>query len=284
MSSWNPSRHPARKQFDKDDFIFMTTEAGFCSQFNNYLYSIILAKKFKKKLLLFDKVSPVSLSYNLIKNTFFLPPTVESIDVLPPNTKSTQLSYYKKIMNVMTHETEESIRREAQATFRLCPEMAERVNKEIIKYRFPAFDLGIHIRSGDKITTKEMLPIPMTQYIAEITNYKAKINKHVLNVFVMTDNITLLNLLKSSVDASINIYSVEFKSPCINGHLQGEFNLHPRDVKEEAYIQILAELTIMQRIPALLCTLSSNIGRFLYITCITTANFKSLDIPRYAPV
>ena len=129
-----------------------------------------------------------------------------------------------------------------------------------------------------------MLPIPMTQYIAEITNYKAKINKHVLNVFVMTDNISLLNLLKTSIGPSINIYSIEFKSPCTNGHLQGEFNLHSRDVKEAAYIQILAELTIMQRIPAILCTLSSNIGRFLYITCLSTTNFKSLDIPRYAPV
>ena len=126
--------------------------------------------------------------------------------------------------------------------------------------------------------------IPLTQYLKEIRNRKAALKKEVLNVFVMTDNQDLLNKLKGELDPSIHIFSLVSASPCMNGHDQGTFNLSSKEVKEEAYIQFLTELTIMQKIPALVCSLSSNVGRFLYTTCDSINNFKSLDTPRYTPI
>jgi len=278
MSSWS-SASPARKRFGDDDLIFIGTEAGFCSQFNNYLYSVVLAKKEKKTLFLFDKISPISLSYPILQNTFIMPPEVKPLTIIPPNAESVQRTHSKKIRHLLSYSSEEELRNTARSIFRFTPSMAEIVEKEIAKYSFPKFDVGVHIRSGDKITAGEMAAIPIERYIRELQNYKS--GKPVVNVFVMTDNPSLLDGLRT--DSGLQIYSLEHKSPCSGAHVQSEFNRSPRKTKEEAYIQFITELSILQKVPGVICTLSSNIGRFLYITREDVSKFKSLDVPVYTP-
>ena len=269
MSSW--VIQAPRKRLETDAIVFVETEAGFCSQFNSYLYHVIVAKKEKQKLYLFGQDS--TLGYSFLQRSFLLPSTVEPISILPENVKSRA----KQILAALSNMTPEQIRAEAVQLFRLSHELSQKIATERAKYGFPAFDVGVHIRSGDKITAGEMAAIPIQKYAAEIKKYAPK------SVFVMTDNPGMLQALKGLLGSSIELFSLDYKSPCGGAHIQGEFNLAPRAVKEEAYIQFMTELNIMQDIPQIICTLSSNIGRFLYTTCKDVSQFKSLDVPFYAP-
>lgn len=263
MSSWL-AQAPKKRQ---DPIVFSTSEAGFCSQFNDYLYHFILAKKKAQKLFLVDQ------RRYPFYNSFLLPPNVELASTPPLNVSS----YAKQILATLSTMTNEQIRAEAAELFRLSPAFAQQIAAERAKYAF-SFDVGVHIRSGDKITTGEMRAIPIEAYAAEIRKSSPK------RVFVMTDNPGLRETLKGLLGAGVEVFSLEFKSPCATAHDQGTFNLAPKAEKQEAYLQFMTELNIMQEIPRIVCTLSSNVGRYLYVTAKDVGGFKSLDVPAYAPV
>ena len=267
MSSW--VRQEPRKRLAQDAILFIATEAGFCSQFNNYLYHFILSKKKKQKLYLFD-----ARRYPFLHDSFLLPPNVELIPTLP----AAITSHAKQILGTLSNMTNEQIRAEAAELFRLSPALSEQIAAERAKYAFATFDVGVHIRSGDKITTGEMQTIPIEMYAAEIRKYSPK------RVFVMSDNPGLRETLKELLGSSVELFSLEFKSPCTGAHEQGTFNMAPKAKKEEAYVQFMTELNIMQEIPRIVCTLSSNVGRYLYVTAKDVSGLKSLDVPAYAPV
>jgi len=269
MSSWGIQA--PRKRVGTDTLVFVATEAGFCSQFNSYLFHVILAKKEKQKLYLVDQYS--ALRYSFLQRSFLLPSIVEPIPIVPVKVQSRA----KQIMAALSTMTHEQIRAEAAQLFRLSPELSQQIAVERAKYAFPTFDLGVHIRSGDKITTGEMGAISLERYAAEIRSSAPH------SVFVMTDTPSLREGLKVILEPKIQVYGLEFKSPC-STHVQGEFNLAPRAVKEDAYVQFMTELNIMQEIPVIVCTLSSNVGRYLYVTAKDIRRFKSLDVPVYSPV
>jgi hypothetical protein len=269
MSSWGIQA--PRKRIGTDALVFVATEAGFCSQFNNYLFHVILAKKQKQKLYLVDQYS--ALRYSFLQRSFLLPSIVEPLSILPVKVQSSA----KQILAVLSNMSHEQIRAEAAQLFRLSPELSQQIAAERANYAFPSFDVGVHIRSGDKITTGEMRTIPLEKYAAEIRSFAPK------SVFVMTDTPGLRDTLKSILEPKIQVYGLEFKSPC-STHIQGEFNLAARGVKEAAYVQFMTELNIMQEIPAIVCTLSSNVGRYLYVTRKSVSGLKSLDVPVYTPV
>jgi hypothetical protein len=269
MSSWGAQA--PRKRLGNDAIVFVATEAGFCSQFNNYLHHVILAKKEKQKLFLIDKYSALKDSF--LQRSFVLPSIVEPVPTVPANVKS----YAKQILGILSNMTPQQIRAEAAALFRLSPKLSQDIAAERAKYVFPSFDVGVHIRSGDKVTTGEMRLIPIEKYAAEIRRHAPK------SVFVMTDTLNLREELKAILEPNIGVYGLDFKSPC-STHVQGEFNLAPKAVREEAYVQFMTELNIMQEIPRIVCTLSSNVGRYLYVTAKDVSGFKSLDGPVYTPV
>ena len=64
-------------------------------------------------------------------------------------------------------------------------------------------------------------------------------------------------------------------------HLQSIFNEKSPSEKESEFYRFMAELSIMQTIPALLVTYSSNVGRYLYLTSPSTTRIKSLDLPKW---
>jgi len=271
MSSWNsiPS-----KKYDNKHLVYSTTQVGFASNFNNFLYTYLHAKKVKKPLYVYDKDNPISSNYSILKETFVKPSNIVYIDQ-PLNHKNNISTSMIRALTATIQNTR--LQQEAANLFRLTPEMTSHIQTELSNYSFPKFDIGVHIRSGDKITTGEMEKIPIDAYINAIK--KSSIDT---NVFVMTDNMELLESLKNGVDKSIHIYSINQTSPCASGHNQDIFNLSTKEIKLKAYIQFMTELHIMQQIPNIICTFSSNIGRYLYLTSPTT-KFISLDIKTFLP-
>jgi hypothetical protein len=128
-----------------------------------------------------------------------------------------------------------------------------------------------------------MKAIPLQSYVEAIRSFQSKIAKPTINIFVMTDNYEMLERLKA-IDISWSIATLPSNAFYAKGHVQGDFNLLPRKTKEDMYYSFLTELSIMKKIPYIICTFSSNIGRFLYLTCDFVDNIKSLDLPVYTPL
>ena len=270
MSSWNKPIYKVKS--NKDVLQYTTQQAGFTSIFNNFLYTYLHAKKLKQPLYVYDKNNPISLNYHILKESFIQPSNIIYIDQPFNQTNTISQSMIRALTGTIQNAT---LQEEAAHLFRLTPEMTTCIQSELSTYSFPTFDIGVHIRSGDKITTGEMRAIPINSYIKEINAIKSK---DTTNVFVMTDNIILLEALKKGVSQDIHIYSMNQNSPCASGHNQGIFNLSIKEVKLKAYIQFMTELYTMQKIPNIICTFSSNIGRYLYLTSPSITKFTSLDI------
>jgi len=137
--------------------------------------------------------------------------------------------------------------------------------------------LGIHIRAGDKITTREMNPISIDRYVSAAKKYQADSGLDELEIFLMTDTIPLREAFLKKADRSWKIFYLPTPLPQPEGHVQASFNASPRRMKIAAYNFFMAELMIMQSIPDILCTLSSNVGRFLYYTVEHEDGIMSLD-------
>ena len=135
------------------------------------------------------------------------------------------------------------------------------------------------MRAGDKITTGEMQAIPVHAYAEQIRKQCGMTSPR---IFVMTDNIDMLQGLKEIGDSSWSIVSYTLEHQ--RGHIQNEFNLAPSAQRKAAYIQFLAELQVMQEIPSLIVTYTSNIGRYLYLTVPTSTQITSLDMKVFAPI
>jgi hypothetical protein len=147
-------------------------------------------------------------------------------------------------------------------------------------------DVGLHIRSGDKITTGEMKTIGINEYVQALRKIQNNLKKKDLNIFVMTDNMSLYEELIARGDPSWSMTTLEETSVyTMKGHDQRVFNLLPEEKRVSLFYKFLTELHIMQRIPNLVLTFSSNVGRFLYLTSYAVQdeeNVISLDVPKWS--
>jgi hypothetical protein len=276
MTSWIKAvrKLPAKSK----EYSFQTTEAGFCSQFNNFFYSYLYTNSLGKKLVVCDNPSPLGVNVHFLKTTFQDISGVEYIDLVNPTNilldKRLNLTY-----NFLSNKTNTELRAAAKEFFKFKPAVLDEIKKRNNIPPIMQFDLGVHIRSGDMITTGVMKAIPLKAYIDAIQAFQKQSAKLKLNIFLMTDNYEMFEQLKAKGDKSWSFTTLPSAKFYAKGHIQGDFNLLPRKTKEDMYYNFLTELTIMKKIPSIICTFSSNVGRFLYLTCDSADKIKSLDTP-----
>jgi len=169
--------------------------------------------------------------------------------------------------------SDDEICSQAKSVFKWSNRVKEKIDATLSEIQFPIFDLGIHIRTGDKITSGEMTSIPLEKYLEEI-----KVTIPFGSVYVMTDSSLVVPKLKALTNQYV-FHSLPSSIESEKGHDQAEFNQRPVNDKMASYYHFLAEVHIMQRCPYIICTYSSNIGRFLYMTRETGVKIKSLDVP-----
>ena len=69
----------------------------------------------------------------------------------------------------------------------------------------------------------------------------------------------------------------------VNGQVQREFNAANSRTRMNAYMNFIAELVSIQRAEHIVCSFSSNVGRFLYLTAEDYTSVASVDIPKFIP-
>ena len=269
MSSWTISQVQHSKQ--KGNY-YQTTEAGFCSIFLNLFYTFLYAKQKKIKLLIFDKPNPIGVNYSFFKPILQL----NNKEAEYINNLSNTIFPIKRqdIIPNLTRYSDSILRNEAIQFFNWTDNFKEKIlSRKLFSIKF---DIGIHIRAGDKITTGEMKKISIDQYIEKARGISTTENP---NIFLMSDTYSLIQEFKEKAPSTWIIYS--FPSTILSSHIQYDFNRKSQDEKLDAFIQFMAELYTLKECKKIICTFSSNISRFLYLIH-HNCEYYSLDLPSFS--
>jgi hypothetical protein len=281
MTSWIQA--PPRKKVVEKSYFFQTNDSGFCSNFNQFLYAYVYTQSLSRTLEVYDMANAVSINFPLINNTFGDISGVVYKDSMSANATNlrrdnfTLRSYLERMENA-SKTSAESLRAVAQRIFQWNPSLITTIQEILSSANLPGeFDLGVHIRVGDKITTGEAKPIALDNYIRAVKSFQASSKKDTLAIFLMSDSLNVISEFKKKSDSSWKIYTLPPALPNPDGHVQNQFNISPSRVRLAAYNTFMAELLVMQSISNIVCTLSSNVGRFLYYTVEHAENILSLD-------
>jgi len=268
MSSWGQVAHQSRLKYT--DLFCKMSKSGYGTNFQKFFMCYLYARHLKQRLYLCDTSSNISQTYHLISDTF------QPLTGVTYTNKKGLTIFEDKVVELnkfLLTLSDDEICSQARTVFKWSNSVKEKIDARLSERQFPAFDLGIHIRTGDKITSGEMANIPLEKYLDEI---KATIPFG--SVYVMTDSSLVLPKLEALTN-NYTFYSLPSPIESEQGHDQTEFNKRSVNDKMALYYHFLTELHIMQRCPYIICTYSSNIGRFLYMTREPGVKIKSLDIP-----
>jgi len=267
MSSW--IQQPLTKGLPTDSLYCSTSTSGYGSNFFNFFICYLYARSQNKVLYLKDTKNNITDSFHLILDTF---QELPGINYTLKNGMTIQEMYPIELKKFCVALDEEFLKTEAKRIFKLQPAIQKKI--DVLKKGLTTFDLGIHIRRGDKITKKEMANIPLDYYLKQVSDFQIASGKKKLSIYLMTDSAAVIASFKKKADPSWSIVSI--LSPITNqdGHFQNQFNSYPIVMKMDAYIHFLTELQILQKCPTVFCTFSSNIGRYLYLT---GQDVRSLD-------
>jgi len=182
-----------------------------------------------------------------------------------------------KLQESITALPVESLRKHAADLFVWNNTLLQRITS-LNSRRFPAaFDVGVHIRAANRVGRQELASISIEKYLSAIKTLQKTSKKAKLDVFVMTDTASMLESLKKGADPSWTIY--HFPTNLINPemHVQARFNSAPFREKTPDYETFIAELAMIQKSRAIVCTMQSSVAKFLYLTMPDTTEFVSLD-------
>jgi hypothetical protein len=275
MTSWYQAERKKDKVSREQAYTFeLTNTEGFCAQFNNYLYSYLTAREKNRTLYVYDKNNAISSNFSLIDSTFLCPSTVKITDPSMLQFQKLNLGQTLPITRTMPLS---KIKAAASSLFDIKPEMLTECNNFLEKYSLPGrFDIGVHLKSGQTQT------VNINSYVDSLKQFQ-KINSiKEMSIFVMTDSYKLFESLKVKADVSWKLYTVD--GPEQTGYNHNEFRQLPLRQRRDAYTKFLSELLIMRNIRAIICTLSSNVGRWLYVNIHEDSYLKSMDIQTYSPI
>jgi hypothetical protein len=288
MTSWGGNRQYAQvKKVQESVPYFQTTEGGFCSNFNLLFSAYLTATRNSSILYIHDFPNSVGDSFPMLQSILRENSSIKYLKEVPANSqaldpKQIVVNPYIGGMNAQT------LKRLARDLFFYNSDTQEKIMTRIRSAgleRTP-FDVGVHIRSGDMITTGKMQAISIQSYVDALRSFSRRLGKGNLSIFVMTDNMQMYTELVKASPQTWNFTTLQNPSSYTSkGHDQNTFKaLSPKDRMEHFY-QFLTELHILQNTPNLVVTYSSNIGRFLYLTSRfqhTADSILSLDVPQWS--
>ena len=238
-----------------------------------YLYS----QHSNKIMYLNDTISTID-SFHLILDIF---KETKNVKYTSYKTLDIHDNNIKELVDYLSTLTEEYLCKQAAEIFKINNKTEMIIKDRISKSGIPDIDIGIHIRSGDKITAGEMKEIPLADYISAIKDMASNKGETV-NIYLMTDNTSIIDKLKEISEPNWIFHAMEPPIPFTEGHDQRIFNSKLNADKIMALYHFLAEIYILQRCPNIICTYSSNIGRFLHLTREPNTAIKSVDVPHFS--
>lgn len=279
MTSWirGTLRSKPKEEVARPFFVSLGQEE-FCAHFNTLFYSYAYAKSMSKELVIYDRSTGISPSYALLEETFASLPglTYSSemramVTVLRPKDGS-------KFFPFLSGFTTQTLRTEAHNTLIWKPAMVEKFRDVSLQNSLPEnFDVGVHIRFQKRFDT---VRVPTVQSYVDAV--KGGAIKDDLTVFVMAEEPSQIDEFKRLAPTTWIIHTVYPSSNLVRGSSIATFGRQSAANRTTAYVEYLTELYCMQNSSKLICNLSNDVGRFLFLTASAT-NFRSMDTPDWTP-
>ena len=130
------------------------------------------------------------------------------------------------------------------------------LHQRIEELKVPNNYIGVHIRRGDKITSKEMQDIHLDNYINSIIKYKSISS----NVYIATDDTSIIDSIKNKL--SPLGFSVFYNSQNQNqGFNEDLFNHSSRQTRQEDTLNVLLDMEVLIPSDFFIGTYTSNLSR-----------------------
>jgi len=214
--------------------------------------------------------NPVGITYPLIKSTFVDISGVVFVDSMIPSATSLK-RLLPRILSAVTAMPANTLPLIAQEVFQWSPTLIDSLQEIIVGAKLPkSFDVGIHI-VGDRVGVRGT---PIEEYIRAAKKIQTAAKKDAFRVFVMSDSSTAFEQFKKKADASWHIYSIDGPGARTDGR-------NPVRARLAAYQHNMAEMLVMQSIDDIICMLSNDVGKFIYLTVEHAERVVSLDSSKF---
>lgn len=276
MTSWIRVA-PKKKQEEVRSLFFKLEEGEFCSQFIQYLYSKLYADSLGRPLITYDRSNPISANFPLIQGTFQTSGTFS--DGMVPNVTMIGQRDMGKIFPYVNGLSRDELRLKAAELLQWNSATLLAINAVKAQNKVPdTCDVGVHIRAPE---SRERVPV--SAYIAAITEVYSRLKKDTINVFVASENQLVLQDFLSKVPSKWRIHVIQSSNPSVSGFSHVSFQGQPQRIRQAIYNEFLASLACLQMSENLITTLSSDVGRFLFLTNEVMTHFRSMDVPIFTP-
>lgn len=142
----------------------------------------------------------------------------------------------------------------AKNIFRFNNETKKEIYKLIESLKLPKKYIGFHIRAGDKITEAEL--IKPEKYIESL-----KKHSDIKDIFISTDDYSVVEKLKNQYGSKYNIYTLTNKKEL--GYNQGNFEMSNKNKKYNHLIEFFASIEILLNSELCFGSYTSNPSIFL---------------------
>lgn len=120
----------------------------------------------------------------------------------------------------------------------------------------PNHYIGVHIRRGDKITSKEMQEIHLDKYVNTIINYKSVSS----NIYIATDDTSIIGDIKAKLSSQgFNVYYNNYNQS--QGFVEADFNHSSKQAKQEETLNVLLDMEVLIQSSFFIGTYTSNLSR-----------------------
>lgn len=130
------------------------------------------------------------------------------------------------------------------------------INQRMEELDLPDCYIGVHIRRGDKITSREMEEIHIAKYVNDILEHKTISN----NIYIATDDISVIGELSQQLlPHDINIFYNNLNQS--QGFNEAAFNCFSRQARYEEMLNVLLDMEVLIHSEYFIGTYTSNLSR-----------------------
>jgi hypothetical protein len=281
MTSWIRTGPAKKKDPVVQEFYWTPTPTSITESFNSLLYAVCYSFIRSKKLNVNPVNTLIGTNFDGIRSALVDIPKVSYVTDVKANYK--QIKQDAEYYQALSLLSEESIRAVAAELFTWNVDMQKRCENARKEWGMPdAFDLGVHIRTPRRVG-RGAPTLSVASYINAVRAHQVATKKKKLDIFIMTDNSQLLDEFQRAADSSWTIYNLPSSARNLEGFSPEGYSGLSRSQRIAAFYEFVTELMIMQSVETVITTLSSNTGRFLYITSDPTHKYVSLDEKEYKP-
>lgn len=277
MTSW--IRVPPKKKTEDTvrPFLFKTSSVEFADEFNQYFYTSLYSQSVKRPLTVYDMANPLGTSYALIKETFVEVPGTSFTDSMMPNVTTLNAHDGTRVIPYVNSLSQEDLQSSAASILEWSPSMINNISLIRTRANIPdVIDVGVHMSSRGALRASDVSSV-VAAYIDAIRQVDTRLKKPTLNVFVAAEQSLLLQEFLVKAAPNWKVFFIPQTNMNVNGFSVQTFERQQGRLRLESYKEFVAMLSCLQTSENLITSLSSEVGKFLFMTNTTMTYFRSME-------